>query len=171
MTDRFDTCLPIILEAEGGYSDNPKDSGGTTNLGVTLNTLSGYLGRTATVADVKALTPATVAPLYRTHYWAAASCDQLPAGVDLIIFDSAVNMGVGTAVKFLQEAAGVRDMDGIAGPETIAAVTAYDAETLIAKTASLRVARYKSLPTFHTFGNGWLARVSHIEELSKGMIV
>ena len=36
--DNFDTCLAFTLKAEGGYSDNPADPGGPTNMGITLAT-------------------------------------------------------------------------------------------------------------------------------------
>lgn len=65
----FSECLPVILQSEGGFVNDPKDPGGATNLGVTLKTLSGWLGRTVTVAEVKALKPDDVAPIYQAGYW------------------------------------------------------------------------------------------------------
>jgi len=53
---RFETCLPIILASEGDFVDDPADPGGATNLGITLATLCSWLGRSASVADVEALT-------------------------------------------------------------------------------------------------------------------
>ena len=38
MDDNFDTCLAFTLQEEGGYSDNPADPGGATNMGITLAT-------------------------------------------------------------------------------------------------------------------------------------
>ena len=38
----FDACLPIILQSEGGFVDNPADPGGATNLGITIGTLSAW---------------------------------------------------------------------------------------------------------------------------------
>src|SRR5260370_944525 len=48
----FAACIPIILQSEGGYVDNPRDPGGPPNLGVTLDTLSGWLERPAAVDGV-----------------------------------------------------------------------------------------------------------------------
>ena len=53
----FEACLKFVLQFEGGFVNNPKDPGGPTNLGVTQATLSGFLGRQATIDEVKALTP------------------------------------------------------------------------------------------------------------------
>ena len=103
----FAACIPIILMSEGGYVNNPRDPGGPTNLGITQQTLSGWLGHAASVADVQALTQAQVEPIYQADYYNAAHCQQLAAGIDLMIFDEAVNQGVGRAIRTLQQAAGV----------------------------------------------------------------
>jgi len=155
----FQACLPIILKSEGGFVDDPKDPGGATNLGVTLKTVSHWLGRTATVAEVKALKPADVAPIYEKNYYDAAHANDCPAGVDLIVFDEAVNQGVGRAVRSVQKCAGVA-ADGSWGPKTQAAVDAMAPADLIAAIAKDREAFYRSLSTFSHFGKGWLSRLA-----------
>lgn len=112
----FAACIPIILMSEGGYVNNPRDPGGPTNLGITQQTLSGWLGHAASVADVQALTQAQVEPIYQADYYNAAHCHQLAAGVDLMIFDEAVNQGVGRAIRTLQQAAGVTADDSSGRP-------------------------------------------------------
>ena len=102
----FERALPLVLKHEGGYVDHPNDPGGATNLGVTIGTLSSWLGRPATKAEVKALTRATVAPIYRKNYWAAIRGDELPAGLDYAVFDFAVNSGPKRAAMALQRAVG-----------------------------------------------------------------
>ncbi len=72
----FTNCLPIILRSEGGFVDDLEDPGGATNLGITLNTLSIWLGHTASVEEVKALTPVAVAPIYQALYWHVAHGDE-----------------------------------------------------------------------------------------------
>ena len=158
----FDDCLPFILESEGGFVNDPQDPGGATNLGVTLGTLSGWLGRAATVAEVQALTPQTVAPIYQADYWNAAHCDACAAGVDLMVFDTAVNQGVGRAIRTLQAALGVT-VDGGFGPATAAAAQLADPATTVNAIAAAREAFYRSLPTFPRFGDGWLARVARTQ--------
>src|SRR5580658_7273251 len=100
----FEACLPVILASEGGFVDDPADPGGATNLGVTRATLSSWLGRPATIAEVETLSP---------------------PGVDLMVFDAAVNQGVARAFATLQSALGVA-ADGGFGPTTKAALTAAD---------------------------------------------
>jgi lysozyme family protein len=163
MDANFDVCLAVVLASEGGFVDDPNDPGGATNLGVTLTTLSGWLGRPATIAEVEALTPEAVAPIYRQDYWQISGCPDWPAGVDLMVFDCAVNAGVARAVRTLQSAIGVA-ADGIVGPATKAAVAASNRLDVIGRMATIREAFYHSLPTFGRFGKGWIARVERTKD-------
>ena len=165
---RFDDCLPLILAHEGGYVDHPSDPGGATNLGVTLDTLSAYRGRKVTKADVKALTVAEAGAIYQHNYWHPIFADHLSAGVDYILFDLAVNSGVGRARKYLQRAAGVTE-DGIIGPATLAAVKAKTPLALISAISGYREAFYRGLPTFPTFGKGWMRRLAEVTAKAKEM--
>ena len=161
-------CLPVILESEGGFVDDPQDPGGATNLGVTLATLSGWLGHTATIAQVQALTLVTVAPIYLADYWNPSHACDCPAGVDLMVFDEAVNQGVGRAVRSLQACLGVT-VDGAFGPASAAALVAADANKLIDAIAQDRIAHYHALPTFGRFGAGWVSRVTRTQNIAHQM--
>jgi lysozyme family protein len=163
MNDNFDRCLAHVLKHEGGYVDHPDDPGGATNYGITIHTLSDWLQRPATKADVKALTADVVAAIYRGRYWLQASCDRLPAGVDLMVFDSAVNSGVSRATRWLQQAVGAT-ADGIVGPKTLDAVEARDTADTIRDLSRIRGAYYRSLRTFKTFGRGWMRRLGDVTE-------
>jgi lysozyme family protein len=169
MADTFDHCLGVILQNEGGFVDNPHDPGGATNLGVTLDTLSGWRHSTQTIADVQSLTPADVAPIYQSMYWNVAHCGQLPPGIDLMIFDEAVNGGPGRAIRHLQQAARVT-VDGMIGPDTLAAVEKINPSTLLADIRDLREAYYRSLSNFSRFGAGWLNRLSHTTTQAHAML-
>lgn len=52
----FERALKLVLIHERGYNDHPDDSGGATDLGVTIGTLSGVLSRPTTKAEVRVLT-------------------------------------------------------------------------------------------------------------------
>jgi lysozyme family protein len=155
----FEACLPFVLASEGGFVDDPADPGGAANLGVTLATLSSWQRRPAKLAEIKALTPAAVAPIYRALYFNAAHASDCPPGVDLMVFDEAVNQGVGRAIRSLQAAARVAE-DGAVGPATLAAIKATRAANLIEAIAADRTAHYRALPTFARFGRGWMARLA-----------
>jgi lysozyme family protein len=100
--------------------------------------------------------------MYKSKYWDACKCDDLPRGVDYAVFDAAVNMGPGRAAKLLQAALGVT-ADGRIGRATIAAATAADPSDLIESFSYEKEAFYQSLPTFDTFGKGWFNRVARVQ--------
>lgn len=163
--DRFDRCLAVVLQAEGGFVNNPRDGGGATNFGVTIAVLSEAMDRPATVDDVRVLTRETAAAIYHRRYWAVTGCDHLPPGVDLLTFDTAVNMGPAVAGRFLQQAAATI-ADGIVGPQTIAAVQARAPAAIIQSVSAYRGARYRGLNGFDTFGKGWLNRLATVTALA-----
>lgn len=165
MTARnFEPSLKVVLFFEGGYSDHPSDPGGATNLGVTKAVLEAWRGRPVTKAEVRALTLAEASQIYRKQYWDAVRCDVLPSGLDLAVFDCAVNQGVGRASRFLQTAAKVT-ADGKVGPRTLAAVAAADPRALLMEFMALRMNSYGSLQQlFRVFGLGWSRRLMGVTE-------
>lgn len=162
MKHNWDEALKHILKYEGGYVNHPDDPGGMTNLGVTKRVWEEWTGKPAGEQEMRSLTPAMVSPLYKKRYWDAVRGDDLPSGVDLCVFDCAVNAGVSRASKFLQQAIGV-PADGVIGPKTLAAVTAKPAEEVIEAFCDLREAHFKSLSTFNVFGKGWMNRLNSVE--------
>ena len=168
MKENFDAALKALLKHEGGYVNHPSDPGGMTNLGVTKRVWEEYVGHEVDEQTMRSLTPDMVAPLYRTRYWDAVKGDALPAGVDLCVFDCAVNSGVSRASRFLQRAVGVAD-DGKIGPGTLQAVLSKDPKELVDAFCDQRQAFLESLPTFATFGKGWTRRVSEVKEVAETM--
>lgn len=164
---RFLVCLPRILEHEGGWVDHVKDPGGATNKGITLATYSDWLKRKATKAELKAIPPQHVSAIYEANYWDAASCDKLPVGVDYVVFDLAVNSGPSRARKMLQQTVGTKP-DGMIGPATLRAVEALGSRETIKRLCDAREAFYRALPTFQTFGKGWLNRLREVEITALG---
>lgn len=163
--ERFDRCLAEVLRLEGGYADDPRDPGGPTRFGVTRAVLSGALGRAASAEDVATLSQEEAADIYRRSYWTPTGCAELPEGLDLVAFDSAVNMGPGTAARLLQAALGVT-ADGVVGPLTLARATAQPAADVIRAMSELRRQRYRALAGFSAFGKGWLRRADEVEALA-----
>lgn len=163
MQNNFDACLAEVLKHEGGYADHPADPGGATNRGVTKRVWEEWVGHEVTKDDIKALTVEDVTPLYRKRFWDACKCDNLHAGVDYVVFDVAVNSGTGRAAKFLQEAVGATP-DGSIGPRTLAAADSFGPKLIINKICDRRESFYRSLPTFATFGKGWLRRNDEVHK-------
>ena len=166
--ENYDKCLETILHHEGGYVNHPKDPGGETNLGVTKRVYEDWGG----TKDMKDLTVEDVAPIYRKNYWDRMKCDDIPAGLDLCVFDFGVNAGTGRSAKYLQTMIGTV-ADGGIGPNTLRALDAYiDANGIEGAIKNFQEARqgyYESLSTFETFGRGWTRRVTETTELALKM--
>ena len=118
-----------IVAREGGFVDDPDDTGGPTNHGVTLATLQ-RLGRDINrdhkidVADVQALGREAEEQIFVEYYFQKPGIRGLPAALQPSVFDAYVNMG-GQAVKVLQRLLGSMRLpvavDGAIGPQTTAA--------------------------------------------------
>jgi len=160
----FETSLAHVLKHEGGWADHPADPGGATMKGVTLKTYSDWLGRQATKDELRAISPEHLRTIYKARYWDAVRGDELPSGVDYVVFDMAVNSGPGRAAKTLQAAVGATP-DGSIGPKTLALASAQDPAALIAAFQRSRQHFLEALPTFATFGKGWTRRVTEAGEI------
>jgi lysozyme family protein len=80
-----------------------------------------------------------------------------------------VNQGVGTAIRFLQEAVGAQ-ADGEIGPLTRAAIAQTSIETALTRYAEIRRRRYRALSHFWRFGRGWLKRVDRTLARAQGLL-
>ncbi len=167
--DTFPAALALVLAHEGGYVDHPLDPGGATNMGITRATLAGWRGRPVAKAEVMALGRAEAAAIYRARYWNAVQADELPAGVDLVVFDAAVNSGPARAMRWLQQAMGLPP-DGVMGPMTLDRARAADAADTIRAFGRLRLAFLARLTTWRAFGRGWSRRVRETETAALALV-
>ncbi len=159
--DDFLRALNIVLQFEGGYSDDPRDSGGKTMHGVTESVARdfGYMGR------MQDLPKDIAAQIYKKNYWDACKCGEMPYPLSLYVFDAAVNQGTGAAKKMLQAALGVKQ-DGLIGSVTIGAIRKASSE-LGALFLTHRAMRYYGTRGFDIFGRGWLKRIFLLAEVAK----
>lgn len=169
MKENFTKALRAVLKHEGGYVNNPKDPGGMTNLGVTKKVWEEWVGHPVGESEMRALTPAIVAPMYRKKYWDAIRGDEMPAGLDYLMFDFAINAGPGRAIKTMQKAIGTNP-DGAIGPKTMQALRDANQTDLVAKFSMEKELFYKALPTFATFGKGWMRRVAEAQSHAVTML-
>lgn len=171
----LDSILDEIIAREGGFVNNPADHGGATNMGITQATLSDWLGRPASVAEVQALTADTAKAIYTQNYFTKPGLDKLPAAIQPVMLDAAVNSGPVQAVKFLQEVLndagyGPLSVDGRIGPATIAAANKADSamgSALVRALVEQRRAFLRQLAVAHPsqqqFEAGWMARCDQLE--------
>ncbi len=168
MRSNFDAALALTLRWEGGYSDNRADPGGATNFGVTRATLARVRGRPVSKAEIRALTQAEAATIYRQLYWDRINADALPSGLDCAAFDCAVNSGPGRALAYLRKVSGMAP--GAQGETArAAALAAHPPWLMIKDFTQARLAFLEQLKTFHIFGRGWRARVLAVEAAALAM--
>ena len=172
MERNFPKALAHTLQFEGGWSNNPNDPGGATMKGVTQRTYNQYLGRQASQDELRNISDAEVAAIYRKLYWDECLGDALADGLDFALFDAAVNTGPREASRLLQRVVGVT-ADGVLGAKSLAAVNEYIAERglpkLIDAYTEARQAFYRLLPTYVHFGEGWRKRTDEVAVLAKGL--
>jgi len=160
----FDAALKFVLRWEGGFVDHPDDPGGRTNRGVTQKVYDGWRTRQGQpTRDVKGIEDSEVNAIYSSDYWTPPRCDLLETPLDLVQFDTSVNMGVGRAVRFLQACVGC-GVDGNFGPGTERAVAQCDQGSAVATYCNQREAFYRNLvdknPKLAVFLKGWLNRLN-----------
>jgi len=176
------------MGAEGGYANNPADKGKETYCGISRRfhpTWSGW----NVIDDKKLLNPIKnntifseladlVEKFYFYNYWRAIGGDSI-TDRDLAqeMFDTAVNMGVQTAVKFLQRTLNILNnkqgywpdlvVDGAIGPKTIKCLDTANImskSTLVNTTFTvIRGSRYIEIlekhPDQEVFAVSWLSRL------------
>jgi lysozyme family protein len=172
----FSISFNLTMGAEGGYANNPADSGGQTYKGVARNYNPKWSGW-AIVDSILATKPANInaalganaqlqadiQQFYLINYWNANSTGSInDQQIANQVFDTSVNMGVGRSAEFLQQAAGVT-VDRVIGPHTLAAVNAANPQTLYNKFIALRKQYYQNIiannPSQAQFKNSWFSRL------------
>lgn len=174
--DDLDSMLDDIITREGGYVNNPADRGGATNYGITQATLSAFNGSPASVADVQALSVDQAKAIYRQNYYLKPGLDKLPALIQPVMLDAAVNSGPVQSIKFLQQVLndsgfGPLTVDGAIGQKTIDAANAAASQLgaelnsrLVAKRRAFLMGLVSSRPSNAVFEKGWMARCDQLEQ-------
>ena len=108
---------------------------------------------------MRALTRDQAKAIYKTAYWDRAKADQYDGAIAFQLFDTAVNHGIGQAIRFLQRAVDAAD-DGIVGPRTLEAVRSMTVTDVLSRFNAERLEFYTKLSTWATFGKGWTRRIA-----------
>lgn len=176
----INTIIDKVLDTEGGYVNDPLDSGGETNWGITVKVAreNGYLG------DMEDMPKAVAHSIYYKQYVIVPGFDKIMAISEQIaeeLIDTGVNMGVSVAGRFLQRALNALNnqstdypdlvVDGKIGNTSINALKSFlnkrgnDGEVvLLMALNSLQAVRYLEIsearPKNERFLYGWIrARV------------
>lgn len=147
MTDRFNTCHAITAAWEGGWSDHKDDPGGKTMYGITQGTYDAWRrAKGLSLRAVALITRAEALSILKQNYWGPCGAPTLFPGVDLAVYDAAVNSGVSRGRKWLLASAGSNDHS-----ETVKRI------------CRARLSFMQSLKIWRSFGKGWGRRVADIE--------
>ncbi len=170
----FERALPHILRVEGGYVDDPDDTGGATNFGVTQKTYNKSRGNKPR-KHVKDITENEVAAIYEKMYWRAGRCDALSWPVSLAHMDGMVQHRPKDAVRMLQSAVNRFDhelvVDGLIGAKTLAAANQCASDRLVEELLWQRIAYYRGLANHRNttrrkanrkFLPIWIRRLEHL---------
>jgi lysozyme family protein/endonuclease YncB( thermonuclease family) len=162
----FEKALKQIEKVEGGFVDNKKDPGGATNHGITIGTYSNYLGRPATVSELKAIPLNHRKEIYHEYWQSVRGDDITDKRVSYVLFDQMVNRG-GAAKKQLQTQLNLT-ADGEIGPETLTAINAKSFEessNMISEYGEGCIDAYdqviRNRPTSEAFRDGWYKRTNN----------
>lgn len=133
---KVELLLPKILKWEGGFVDDPADSGGATNKGVTLDTYKAYCKKNKlkppTVKDLKQISDETVLAILKQFFWDKMRADEI---VNQSIANLCVNTLWGSGTGYIKTIQGVLRVksDGIVGPKTLAEINGADQRDLFDK--------------------------------------
>ena len=174
MKENYYNAVKFVALREGGLSDDPVDRGGRTAYGITQATYDEYRKKNnLELRDVWLITPGEVEAIYYGMYWVPGKCDLMPAPLDLLVFDSAIQHGFSRPLKWVQLCVGASP-DGLFGPKSksalLSAVEIDGVPTICRKFLSLRDAYYSSIihgdPSQKRFENGWKDRMARLRKES-----
>lgn len=147
--------------------NDPNDSGGATNKGVTLATFRRYKGESASVDDLKAITDEDWTTIFKTMYWDKCKADEIQSQCVANLCVDWIWMSGTKAIKRVQRLVGA-DEDGIVGKQTLARLNAKG-DGLVLDIYNCRKDFYHRIvanrPTQKRFLRGWVNRLNALMEL------
>lgn len=185
----FEKAFNMTMGHEGGYVDDPTDTGGETYRGIARRYNPSWSGWSIIDDEKgKAAFPQqlgsngtlqySVQCFYKEKYWDVNCLDEFSQDLSNEMFDTGVNMGTVRAAKFLQRALSYLNRneklfpdlvdDGIIGDKTFSAMIRIahekDGEILLKVMNVLQGMHYldymKKSPTQEKYARGWFKRVS-----------
>jgi lysozyme family protein len=150
----FSIAMKWLMSIEGGYVNDPTDRGGETKYGISK--------RQYPDIDIKNLSAAAAAKIYKHDYWDRFSCGKLPLPVGIYLLDCVVNHRASTGIRLLQQSIGAT-ADGIIGPQTIKKTLQTDQNLVIQQMNIKRTRLYfdivKARSEQAKFLDGWISRL------------
>ena len=134
--ERFEAALELVLRRH--KNDNCDISQRTYNIYRSSKNLLPQ--------GIKLISPEEVSDILKVRYWRAIRADLLPQPLDVALFETAVNMGPGMAIRILQQALSMKPTgDFDVDTERILEIHKLEAESLTKLVLEARETKYRSL--------------------------
>lgn len=162
----YKKMIPWLKKWEGGYANDPDDTGGCTMKGITIGTYRKWFGLDKTCEDLKKITDAEWEHIFKRGYWDKMCADYIEnQSIAELCVQMCWGSGPVTAVKRIQKTLGCKQ-DGIVGPVTLSKLNSPDRHKTFDR---LWIMRYNWLGEIAKNGNnmkflkGWLRRLNSIK--------
>ncbi|MGP3591630.1 type VI secretion system tip protein TssI/VgrG [Vagococcus sp. WN89Y] len=176
--DNFSKISQVVFKNEGGFVNDPDDSGGATNKGIAWKTWTRYakedVGVEPTLENLQNITTEQAEVIYRKRYWDPSGFNDLKdQKLALMAYDWTITSGgAGKQIqKLLNNEFGQQLVtDGKIGPKTIEAMSSVsDSAKLTSRIADIRKEYYENLvinnPKNAKYLTGWLNRVDRCSQV------
>lgn len=186
MADNYPAAIAFALTHEGdAYVDDPRDPGGATHFGITLDTLQDYAQRFGLihdglhldvngdghidVRDIRALDRDFAMAFYREFVWLPLHLDKVAdPTIAAKLLDEAINLGPGGIARIVRGAlvaAGIRNAPtGPLSEATIGLINRLTPARYLVWLKRGLVANYENIvaarPQSSVFLKGWIARAN-----------
>jgi len=175
----YNKAIDLILKNEGGYQSHPNDKGNYnskgqvagTKYGISAKTLERWKGFPVTASDMQNLSISEAKEIYFKYYWVRIQGNQIKDQDNAeLIFDHAVNAGVGGASKLVQKVlnsfGATLKVDGEIGAQTLHVLNVTDQIRFFDAYKKARGSYYISISggSNSVFAKGWIKRVLAFEK-------
>lgn len=166
---KIEILAPWIRSWEGGFANVKGDSGGATNMGVTIATWKDYCkkkGIQGTVASLRTMTIEQWTDIFRTGYWNRWMSDNITdQNIANILVDWIWMSGPAT-IRKVQQLLGV-EQDGIVGTNTLSELNKREQKKLFDAIHDRRMKFIDDIvkrnPSQKKFRTGWIRRLNSIQ--------
>ena len=136
----FINFKPTILRLEGGYQNNPKDTGNYnslgqnvgTNYGISAKTYESWIGYPPNAQNMRAISQPEALQIFENWYWNVVKANQITDQATAeAITDHAINANPYQAVKIAQKTLNGKfgkalSVDGVMGSKTLSAINSVN---------------------------------------------
>lgn len=171
----FDQAFDYVMNNEGGFTNDPLDSGGATKYGITQHDLEQYLGHVVSLSDISKMSIDIAKAIYRLNYWNPLSCGSLSSlGMAVAIFDTGVLYGIVGSCYLAQKTAISMGCDikadGFLRDQSVAALNSVNQEEFINSFHGRILDRIEAVvssdPKNLKFKIGWINRANRLLTLA-----